>query len=150
MDQNRNILNSWKEISQYLGRGVRTVQRWERDFALPVRRPAGHVKSSVIALRSDIDQWLASRSARMEDAVISAAGYATVVQNIDDHARLNSELEVIKARYRSLLESNKRLKGKLARAVALANRLRTELKQPPTQQLPPPPATIPDVGSPTA
>lgn len=64
MEQNNDILNSWKEISQYVGRGVRTVQRWERDFGLPVRRPAGHVKSCVIALRAEIDRWMASRDLR--------------------------------------------------------------------------------------
>jgi hypothetical protein len=31
-------LNGWKEIAAYLGRSVRTVQRWEKDFGLPVRR----------------------------------------------------------------------------------------------------------------
>ena len=36
-----HILNSWKEIANYLGRGVRTVQRWERDLRLPVHRPKG-------------------------------------------------------------------------------------------------------------
>ena len=64
MEQNNDLLNSWKEISKYVDRGVRTVQRWERDFGFPVRRPAGHVKSCVIALRSDIDLWMATRDRR--------------------------------------------------------------------------------------
>lgn len=54
------VLNSWKEIAQYLERGVRTVQRWEADLALPVRRPRGKKRSAVIALRCDIDEWLNS------------------------------------------------------------------------------------------
>src|SRR3954463_10845884 len=33
-------LDSWKEIAAYLRRGVRTVQRWERDEGLPVHRLA--------------------------------------------------------------------------------------------------------------
>jgi hypothetical protein len=52
------ILNSWKEIAQYLNRGVRTVQRWESELGLPVRRPRGRRRSAVIAMRSEIDQWL--------------------------------------------------------------------------------------------
>jgi len=44
-----DVLNSWKEVSNYIGRGVRTVQRWEKDFGLPVRRPSGHLRGSVIA-----------------------------------------------------------------------------------------------------
>ncbi len=55
---NTEILNSWKEIAQYLGRGVRTVQRWERDMGLPVRRPRGKDRSAVVALRADLDAWL--------------------------------------------------------------------------------------------
>ena len=52
------ILNSWKEIAQYLGRGVRTVQRWEAELGLPVRRPRGHARSSVLALSSELDEWV--------------------------------------------------------------------------------------------
>jgi hypothetical protein len=59
-----DVLNSWKEVSTYIGRGVRTVQRWEKDFGLPVRRPSGHLRGSVIALKGDIDRWLGSRNAR--------------------------------------------------------------------------------------
>lgn len=62
--QQSAILNSWKEISNYLGRGVRTVQRWEKDFGLPVRRPCGHLRGSVFATKDDIDGWLNSREAR--------------------------------------------------------------------------------------
>ena len=63
MENRPALLNSWKEISNYVGRGVRTVLTFlrERDFGLPVRRPAGHLKSSVIALTDDIDQWLAGQ-----------------------------------------------------------------------------------------
>lgn len=57
---NGEVLNSWKEIAAYLGRGVRTVQRWERDLALPVRRPRGKERSAVIALKADLDRWLHS------------------------------------------------------------------------------------------
>jgi len=30
------VLNSWKEIAEYLDRAIRTVQRWERDLKLNV------------------------------------------------------------------------------------------------------------------
>lgn len=56
----KEVLNSWKEIAVYLNRGVRTVQRWEADLGLPVRRPRGKRHSSVIATRADLDAWLAS------------------------------------------------------------------------------------------
>lgn len=53
-----DTLNSWKEIARYLDRGVRTVQRWERDLNLPVRRPWGKRRSAVLALRHEIDTWI--------------------------------------------------------------------------------------------
>jgi predicted DNA-binding transcriptional regulator AlpA len=56
------VLSSWKDIAQYLGKGVRTVQRWERQFGLPVRRPIGAPqKSAVLLYRRDVDEWLAKR-----------------------------------------------------------------------------------------
>lgn len=52
------VLNSWKEIATYLGRGVRTVQRWEAELQLPVHRPRGKNRSAVMAFRAELDQWL--------------------------------------------------------------------------------------------
>lgn len=55
---NGDILNSWKDIASYLGRSRRTVQRWECDLALPVRRPRGKRRSTVFAVREEIDVWV--------------------------------------------------------------------------------------------
>jgi excisionase family DNA binding protein len=56
------VLTSWKEIARYLGKGVRTVQRWEQEFGLPVRRPIGALqKSAVLLHREEVDAWLATR-----------------------------------------------------------------------------------------
>jgi hypothetical protein len=52
------LLNSWKEIAAYLGRGVRTVQRWEAQLGMPVHRPHGHLRSAVLALTHELDGWL--------------------------------------------------------------------------------------------
>ena len=56
----RTILNSWKEIARYIGRAVRTVQRWEEECQLPVHRPRarGRRRSAVFALSAEIDRWL--------------------------------------------------------------------------------------------
>jgi DNA-binding transcriptional regulator YiaG len=56
--EKEQILNSWKEIAAHMGRGVRTVQRWEQELGLPVRRPRGKSRSAVIALAADLDEWL--------------------------------------------------------------------------------------------
>src|SRR5689334_13336414 len=54
----QRILHCWKEIADYLSAGVRTVQRWETEYALPVRRPRGTKRSAVLAFTSEIDAWL--------------------------------------------------------------------------------------------
>ena len=51
------VLGSWKEIANYLGKGVRTVQRWERCSGLPVHRPSGSSKGVVLAFPAELDKW---------------------------------------------------------------------------------------------
>ena len=51
------VLGSWKEIAQFLGKGVRTVQRWEHELNLPVHRPSGARKGVVIAFPGELEKW---------------------------------------------------------------------------------------------
>src|SRR5215468_7869758 len=52
-------LTSWKEIAHYLGKSVRTVQRWEHEFGLPVRRPTNNAPKSVVLIETaDLDRWM--------------------------------------------------------------------------------------------
>jgi predicted DNA-binding transcriptional regulator AlpA len=55
-------LTTWKEIAAYLGKGVRTVQRWEVLLDLPVRRPQEKGVTPIFALPSEIDEWVRSRT----------------------------------------------------------------------------------------
>jgi hypothetical protein len=62
VSEDSTVLSSWKDIAKYLGKGVRTVQRWERQLGLPVRRPNGaSQKSAVVLYRGDVDAWVATR-----------------------------------------------------------------------------------------
>jgi hypothetical protein len=54
------VLTSWKDISEYLGKGIRTVQRWEDELGLPVHRTREGVKSAVLAVPEEIDAWVQS------------------------------------------------------------------------------------------
>jgi Tol biopolymer transport system component len=54
-------LDSWKEIAAYLGRGIRTVQRWEREEGLPVHRLAHDKRGSIYARREELAAWWESR-----------------------------------------------------------------------------------------
>src|SRR5258708_2169164 len=53
-------LDSWKEIANYLGREVRTCQRWEKQEGLPVHRHLHEKLGTVYAYRSELDDWLGS------------------------------------------------------------------------------------------
>jgi len=58
-------LDSWKEISAYLGKSVRTVQRWERTEGLPVRRLGQDATSPVFAYKEELDAWWQQQSRRL-------------------------------------------------------------------------------------
>ena len=75
------LLNGWKEISQYAGRAVRTVQRWERSYGFPVHRPKGDSPSAVLAITDEIDTW----------------GQASRRRQVDEIAELKAEIESLKA-----------------------------------------------------
>src|SRR5690606_7405669 len=56
-------LESWKAIANHLNRTVRTVQRWEREEGLPVRRHLHKKQGTVYAYVAELDAWYAARSA---------------------------------------------------------------------------------------
>ena len=58
-------LDSWKEIASYLGRDVRTVQRWEKKEALPVHRHQHDKQGTVYAFPSELDAWWVDRRPRL-------------------------------------------------------------------------------------
>jgi hypothetical protein len=68
------MLKSWTEIAAYLGRTVRTVQRWERDEHLPVRRHLHKAGASVYAYCREIDTWRAGRAPAGLDEPPAAEG----------------------------------------------------------------------------
>ena len=61
-----DLLSSWKEIAVYLDTTVRTVQRWESEAELPVRRLVHKRKASVYAYKSEIHAWRESRGVPAE------------------------------------------------------------------------------------
>lgn len=59
-------LDSWKEISAYLKRSVRTLHRWESEQALPVYRHLHQSSGTVYAFKSELDAWWSSRRIELE------------------------------------------------------------------------------------
>jgi len=111
-----DLLNSWKEIANYLGRGVRTVQRWEVQLRLPVRRAHMHRRSSVTALRSDIDQWVskAGRSANGARFSVAAVRETTAILKIN-----RQEMHALSTR---MHDQVKQTYGLIQRACELASK----------------------------
>ena len=60
-EQAAGRLESWKEIASYLGRDVRTVQRWERRDGLPVHRLQHRIRGSVFAYPTELEVWRVAR-----------------------------------------------------------------------------------------
>ena len=59
-------LESWKEVATHFGKGVTTVQRWEREEGLPVHRHAHAKKGSIFAYRNELNDWRHSRTEIVE------------------------------------------------------------------------------------
>lgn len=76
----RRLLNSWKEIAKHMGRGVRTVQRYEQYLALPIHRPSGKERSAVLAFTDEIDEWL--RNTPIRNGVPSNGRASVVVTKV--------------------------------------------------------------------
>lgn len=103
-----HVLASWKEIARHTGKSVRTVQRWEAVFGMPVRRPDGAnvKKSSVLIYRKELDVWLAERFIRPKrnSAELRAALKETI--------RLSRELRA----------ANRKLSAELSRSIRLCSK----------------------------
>jgi hypothetical protein len=80
--ENPKFLAGWKEIASYLGKGVRTVQRYELEMGLPVRRPAGKSRAAVIATKAELDAWVAASPIRatfhLSKPIANFTPYATM------------------------------------------------------------------------
>jgi len=91
------VLNGWKEIANYLGRGIRTAQRYEEQLNLPVGRVQGKLRGSVIAFPNDLDAWLkqsCTRDARLTNIQDSRGWMALQVQQ-ETIRKLRANLRVL-------------------------------------------------------
>jgi tetratricopeptide (TPR) repeat protein len=60
-------LDGWKAIASYLGRDIRTVQRWELSENLPIRRLEHKQRATAYAFSGELDAWLATRTPQERD-----------------------------------------------------------------------------------
>jgi len=88
-------LNSWKEIATFVGRGVRTVQRWERELQLPVHRIGNGPRSPVYALISELNFWITTSGAMRPEAVHGAPLRPATGKPVEDSRRLTSKIHTL-------------------------------------------------------
>lgn len=86
----KDILNGWKEIGGYVCRDIRTVERWEKQRGLPVRRVPGAGRATVYALISELDEWLANSK---PDATELAADALQSDRSFDLVSQINASPE---------------------------------------------------------
>jgi hypothetical protein len=91
-----NILTSWKEIGLYLGKGVRTVQRWEREAGLPVRRQTHPSPHAIIAVSEELDAWARSRTRGPSGAVASSL-HKEIAALHAENDQLRARLDILEA-----------------------------------------------------
>ena len=84
-----SLLNSWKEIAAFLDRGVRTVQRWEREQGLPVHRIGNSPRAAVFAFQEEVLLWLRSRENMLvsENLRIETAQLIAQAQLLEQRAK---------------------------------------------------------------
>ncbi len=80
-------LTGWKDVAAFLGKGVRTVQRWETGLGLPIHRVGRDGGESVFAFRSEIARWQAAQE------LARKAGPAAAPPARPDDTRLGLPLE---------------------------------------------------------
>ena len=78
----KDVLNGWKEIANYVGRDIRTVERWEKHRGLPIRRVPGEGRATVYAVVSELERWFTSANAEEPLNSDSATTSSTSIGNI--------------------------------------------------------------------
>ena len=105
-----HFLNGWKEIANYLGKGVRTAQRYERNFALPVRRPSGRSEGAVMATPGEIDAWLMASPKRQMPTPVAPRLTSESEELSENLARMRQSREVLTTARTELRTTLSRLK----------------------------------------
>jgi hypothetical protein len=120
------ILSSWKEIAGYVGKSIRTVQRWERESQFPVRRPRNG-KGAVLAYTNELDAWVRTQAAvqattRAASDIEQLRDLAAVLQA--ENQELLQELQAFRVA-KSVNKSNRADRSPLRDIISLAHSNRT-------------------------
>ena len=111
------VLTSWKEIAAYLGKGVRTVQRWEMELGMPVHRP-GEDRHIVIAYPEELDQWVRRDPKEIEQDLSRTNGnridHVTASVLRQHHVSQQDKLQRMRELVKSMMEAAQRTRDNAA------------------------------------
>lgn len=96
------IFRGWKDIARYTGMSVRTLQRYEHNYGLPVRRPSSRPRGSVVATKIELEHWIKAKPLsrpRMPEAYLAA-----FQKSIAEQRRLREEMKEARQRVHTTLE----------------------------------------------
>src|SRR5215813_6385780 len=109
MEQPR-ILTCWKDVAVYMGKGVRTVQRWEHDFGLPVRRPAtSYSKATVSVDIAELDVWRRANFHTRNASEVQQLNWDLIKRS----AQLIAESGPVRNEHTRLIQESRQLRSKL-------------------------------------
>lgn len=86
------ILSGWKDIANYMGKGVRTVQRYGRELGLPVRRISAKPKASVLVTKAELDVWIHAAFNHQDSHKESFVNQESSLVNLENLKSRTSEL----------------------------------------------------------
>ena len=119
------VLGSWKEIARFLGKGVRTAQRWEHELKLPVHRPSKARRGVVIAFPRELEDW----------AKHQASSDSPEVRH-EQVRRMNASSALLIQRTQVLRKNLERVHAECLKAWTSAQRVRKDVidrSQPPSE-----------------
>lgn len=142
-----DILSGWKEIAAHLGKGVRTVQRYE-SLGLPLHRVSGRSTGAVFALKREINRWIANgpdrQQLRLEERTNKAGAdflrvdseialtFAALALHTTDEEKRRRTTQVARKAYDSIMRLRKCIdlsEAERQRLDANLQRLKSELLQ---------------------
>jgi len=123
------VLGSWKEIAAYLGKGVRTVQRWEHEFGLPVMRPQKAHKGHVLSSTDKLDRWLVTKWTQLPSGKEPSPNAESANAVIRDFRRLRQANRELIHDLRQAMEGLRGESEALVRAVSGASETKSRTTQ---------------------
>ncbi len=93
-----DVVSGWKDIATYLGKAVRTVQRYEMEAGLPIRRPSRRNLGSVLATKQELDAWVKASPLRHTFELSrtrsegSREAFVDLKKNVAETRRLREEM----------------------------------------------------------